>query len=103
MPRATKAARTEAAGALAELRAASPPIPAAINKAIAEIPSDVSGGEMNCSAKCPGFAFVALIGDDYPAEFDHPGAVEVTDLTCPPGLPGASNGTPVTREVKLHD
>ncbi|MEU4253756.1 hypothetical protein AB0F15_40825 [Amycolatopsis sp. NPDC026612] len=126
-PTAVKAARDIAAKALTRLRAATPPMPASIDRATTEIVPEANyvGGTVLLGKDVPAtgrftarFAFVTLVGNgvsgqyeqvagrlcvSYSGDLDHPGTVEMADLTCPPGLPGPDNGVPVDREIKLAD
>jgi hypothetical protein len=126
-PEAIKGARTAAADALRQLQAVTPPTRESIERAIAEIPLNENrgGGTVLLEKNIPTsgryiaqYAFVSLVGDgfegqyeqvavrlcvSYSGDLEQPGAVEMTDLTCPPGLPGPDNGVPVEREIKLSE
>ncbi|WP_143047039.1 hypothetical protein [Amycolatopsis xylanica] len=62
------------------------------------------------------FAFLALAGNGYSGEYvqvavrlcvsyvgelGRPGSIRMMDRSCPAGLPGPTNGTPVDRDVTL--
>lgn len=122
---ATAAVRDIAQEAAQRLREAVPPLPASIEKAVGEIVADRPGRATVITKNVPqngmfkvSFAFLALVGDGdiseykqiavrlcatYSGDSARAGKIDVVDLSCPPGLPGPSNGVPVDREVKLSD
>jgi hypothetical protein len=127
-PRVVEAARDHAASALHQLQTVTPLTRESLTRAITEIPRNENrvGGTVLIRKDVPAdgkytaqYAFVALIGDGftggayeqlavrlcvtYTGDLSRPGAVEMADLTCPPGLPGPDNGVPVEREIKLAE
>ena len=128
-PRVAEAARDHAASALHQLQTVTPLTRESLTRVITEIPRERKPGrrrtvlirkDVPADGKYTAqYAFVALIGDGftggayeqlalrlcvtYTGDLSRPGAVEMADLTCPPGLPGPDNGVPVEREIKLAD
>lgn len=124
-PEAVKAARAHAANALQQLRAATPPMHESVERAIAAVVPNENrvGGTVLIRKDVPPsgrytaqYAFVSLVGGGFDGQYEQlavrlcvsysgdlarPGAVEMTDLACPPGLPGPDNDVPVEREIKL--
>ena len=124
-PAAIKGARAAAADALRQLQNVAPLTRESIERAIAEVvPNESRGGGTVLLGKdvppsgryTAQYAFVSLVGGGFDGQYEQlavrlcvsysgdlarPGAVEMTDLACPPGLPGPDNDVPVEREIKL--